>query len=321
MQVLTSTVLAAFAGYAGAWYLGRVEGNFSLLLFLATVVTGMYWFAERYYFLPQRQAAAARLEVQAITRRADLAKMGISQVDGDIAAARDQLLVQPWWLDWTAGLFPVIIAVFFLRSFLFEPFKIPSGSMIPTLLVGDLILVNKYHYGLRLPVLNTRVTEGSPPKRGDVMVFRYPPKPSQDYIKRVVGVPGDEVAYLNKRLTINGQPIAVTPVPEFFDEDTTRYFKQFEEVLGDKPHRLLNEDDRPAFVAGASDFGFRQNCRYSVEGVVCRVPEGHFFMMGDNRDNSLDSRYWGFVPEQNIVGKAFFVWMNFGNLRRIGSFD
>ena len=321
MQVLTSTVLAAFAGYAGAWYLGRVEGNFSLLLFLATVVTGMYWFAERYYFLPQRQAAAARLEVQAITRRADLAKMGISQVDGDIAAARDQLLVQPWWLDWTAGLFPVIIAVFFLRSFLFEPFKIPSGSMIPTLLVGDLILVNKYHYGLRLPVLNTRVTEGSPPKRGDVMVFRYPPKPSQDYIKRVVGVPGDEVAYLNKRLTINGQPIAVTPVPEFFDEDTTRYFKQFEEVLGDKPHRLLNEDDRPAFVAGASDFGFRQNCRYSVEGVVCKVPEGHFFMMGDNRDNSLDSRYWGFVPEQNIVGKAFFVWMNFGNLRRIGSFD
>ena len=321
MQVLTSMVLAAFAGYAGAWYLGRVEGNFSLLLFLATVVTGIYWFAERYYFLPQRQAAAARLEVQAITRRADLAKMGISQVDGDIAAARDQLLVQPWWLDWTAGLFPVIIAVFFLRSFLFEPFKIPSGSMIPTLLVGDLILVNKYHYGLRLPVLNTRITEGSPPKRGDVMVFRYPPKPSQDYIKRVVGVPGDEVAYLNKRLSINGQPIAVTPVPEFFDEDTTRYFKQFEEMLGAKPHRLLNDDDRPAFVAGASDFGFRQNCRYSVEGVVCKVPEGHYFMMGDNRDNSLDSRYWGFVPEQNIVGKAIFVWMNFGNLRRIGSFD
>ena len=321
MQVLTSMVLAAFAGYAGAWYLGRVEGNFSLLLFLATVVTGIYWFAERYYFLPQRQAAAARLEGEAITRRAELARMGISQVDGDIAAARDQLLVQPWWLDWTAGLFPVIIAVFFLRSFLFEPFKIPSGSMIPTLLVGDLILVNKYHYGLRLPVLNTRVTEGSPPKRGDVMVFRYPPKPSQDYIKRVVGVPGDEVAYLNKRLTINGQPIAATSVPEFFDEDTTRYFKQFEEVLGDKPHRLLNDDDRPAFVAGASDFGFRQNCRYSVEGVVCKVPEGHYFMMGDNRDNSLDSRYWGFVPEQNIVGKAFFVWMNFGNLRRIGSFD
>ena len=321
MQVLTSMVLAAFAGYAGAWYLGRVEGNFSLLLFLATVVTGIYWFAERYYFLPQRQAAAARLEGEAITRRAELARMGISQVDGDIAAARDQLLLQPWWLDWTAGLFPVIIAVFFLRSFLFEPFKIPSGSMIPTLLVGDLILVNKYHYGLRLPVLNTRVTEGSPPKRGDVMVFRYPPKPSQDYIKRVVGVPGDEVAYLNKRLTINGQPIAATSVPEFFDEDTTRYFKQFEEVLGDKPHRLLNDDDRPAFVAGASDFGFRQNCRYSVEGVVCKVPEGHYFMMGDNRDNSLDSRYWGFVPEQNIVGKAFFVWMNFGNLRRIGSFD
>ena len=321
MQVLTSMVLAAFAGYAAAWYLGFVEGNFALLLFFATVVTGIYWFAERFYFLPQRQAAAARIEQQDVARRQELARMGISQVDGDIAAARELLLMQPWWLDWTAGLFPVIIAVFFLRSFLFEPFKIPSGSMIPTLLVGDLILVNKYHYGLRLPVINTRITEGNAPARGDVMVFRYPPKPSQDYIKRVVGVPGDEVAYLNKRLTINGQAAATTTVPEFFDEDAMRYFKQFEEVLGDKRHRLLNDDDRPAFVAGASEFGFRQNCRYSVEGVVCKVPPGHYFMMGDNRDNSLDSRYWGFVPEQNIVGKAFFVRMNFGNLKRIGSFD
>ncbi len=115
--------------------------------------------------------------------------------------------MQPWWLDWTAGLFPVILAVFVLRSFLFEPFKIPSGSMIPTLLVGDLILVNKFTYGVRLPVINTKLTEGTPPQRGDVMVFRYPPKPSLDYIKRVVGVPGDEVAYLNKQLTINGQPV------------------------------------------------------------------------------------------------------------------
>jgi signal peptidase I len=299
-----------------------VEGNFALLLLLATVVTGVYWLAERFYFLPQRQQAAAALEANDIARRAELAKMGIAQVDGDITEAKHRLLMQPWWLDWTAGLFPVIIAVFVLRSFLFEPFKIPSGSMIPTLLVGDLILVNKFTYGLRLPVINTKITQGNAPQRGDVMVFRYPPKPSLDYIKRVVGVPGDTVAYLNKRLTVNGKAIETQAIPEFFDEDAMRYFKQYEESLGERKHRLLNDDERPAFVMPMPDFQqFRENCSYTVEGMTCKVPEGHYFMMGDNRDNSQDSRYWGFVPEKNIVGRAFFVWMNFGNLKRIGSFD
>ena len=320
MQVLTTLILAAFVGYAGAWYLGMVEGNFALLLFLATVVTGVYWLAEQFYFLPHRRRAAELLELTTNKRLDELNKMGISQVDGDMMKARERLLMQPWWLDWTAGLFPVIITVFLLRSFLFEPFKIPSGSMIPTLLVGDLILVNKFHYGIRLPVLNRKITEGNKPQRGDVMVFRYPPKPSLDYIKRVVGVPGDEVAYLNKRLTINGQNVSTTSIPEFFDEDAMRYFKQFEEKLGEQSHRFLNDDDRPAFVPGVEEFPNRQNCRYSVEGVVCKVPEGQYFMMGDNRDNSLDSRYWGFVPDKNIVGKAFFVWMNFGNFKRIGAF-
>ena len=321
MQVLTSLILAAFAAYAGAWYLGKFEGNFALLLFLATVVTGVYWVAERFVFLPRRQRAAAELEANAARRLVELGKMGVTQVDGDITQAKSQLLQQPWWLDWTAGLFPVIVAVFFLRSFLFEPFKIPSGSMIPTLLVGDLILVNKFHYGIRLPVINTKLTDGTAPQRGDVMVFRYPPKPSLDYIKRVVGLPGDEVAYLNKRLSINGKVIATTGLPEFFDEDSMRYIKQFQEQLGDKSHRMLNEDDRPAFVPGVDDFPNKGNCRYSVEGVVCKVPPGQYFMMGDNRDNSLDSRYWGFVPDKNIVGKAVFVWMNFGNLKRIGPFN
>ena len=321
MQALTSLILAAFAAYAGAWYLGKVDGNFALLLFLATVVTGVYWLAERFYFLPQRLRSAAELETHAVRRRGELVQMGVKQVDGDVAQAKAQLLQQPWWLDWTAGLFPVILMVFLLRSFLFEPFKIPSGSMIPTLWVGDLILVNKFHYGVRLPVINTKLTDGNPPRRGDVMVFRYPPKPSLDYIKRVVGLPGDEVAYLNKRLSVNGKVVETGPVPEFFDEDSMRYMKQFEEKLGDKPHRLLNDDDRPAFVPGAEDFLYKDNCRYSVQGVVCKVPAGHFFMMGDNRDNSLDSRYWGFVPEKNIVGRAVFVWMNFGNLKRIGTFN
>jgi signal peptidase I len=322
MQFLTAAILAAFAGYAGAWYFGAVEGNFALMLFLATVVTGLYWIAERLYFLPKRRRAADDLEDSLEDRRTSLAARGITRLDeNDVDEARHRILMQPWWLDWTAGLFPVILAVFVLRSFLFEPFKIPSGSMIPTLLVGDLILVNKFTYGLRLPVINTKLTEGNAPQRGDVMVFRYPPKPSLDYIKRVIGVPGDEVAYLNKKLTINGVEVSKTTVPEFFDEDLMRYFKQFEETLGERKHRLLNDDARPAFVEGVEDFPFKQNCRYSVEGVVCKVPEGHYFMMGDNRDNSLDSRYWGFVPDRNIVGKAFFIWMNFGNFKRIGSFE
>ena len=322
MSVITAVVLAVFVGYGASWYFGLVEGNFSLLLFLAAVVTGIYWLAERFYFLPQRYKAVEALEVATSQRHAELAEKGITKVDTDTSDAKTRLIMQPWWLDWTAGLFPVIIVVFLLRSFLFEPFKIPSGSMIPTLLINDMILVNKFHYGVRLPVINLKVLDNNSPQHGDVMVFRYPPKPSLDYIKRVVGVPGDEVAYLNKKLSINGKPLNKSALPDFFDEDTMRYSKQFEETTtANKKYRLLNDDDRPAFIPGTEDFPNKQNCRYSSEGVVCKVPEGHYFMMGDNRDNSLDSRYWGFVPEKNIVGRAFFVWMNFGNLKRIGSFD
>ena len=331
MPTLTAFVLAAFVGYAASWYVGVIEGNFALLMFSATVITGLYWLAERYHFLPQRRVQAQVLEAEASRRRAELKAMGIEKDDLDVGEAKQRLLMQPWWLDWTAGLFPVILVVFLLRSFLFEPFKIPSGSMIPTLRIGDLILVNKFHYGVRLPVLNTKITTGNPVQRGDVMVFRYPPKPSLDYIKRVVGVPGDEIAYLNKQLTINGQPVSKTALPDFFEPDTLRYIKQFEEQLpiGADPavmrplrtHRLLNDLERPAFVPGADNFPFRDQCRYTIEGVTCKVPPGHYFMMGDNRDNSLDSRYWGFVPDANIVGKAFFVWMNFSDLKRIGGFE
>ena len=331
MPIFTAFVLAAFVSYAGAWYLGMYDGNFALLLFTATVVTGVYWLAERFYFLPQRLSQAQALEDEALARREELTKLGIQKTDVDTTPARERLLMQPWWLDWTASLFPVILVVFVLRSFLFEPFKIPSGSMIPTLWVGDLILVNKFHYGVRLPVINTKVTDGEPVRRGDVMVFRYPPKPSLDYIKRVVGVPGDEVAYLNKQLTINGQPVPKASLPDFFEEDSLSYIKQFQETfpVGASPSemtntkavRLLNNAERPAFIAGTEDFPFKNQCSYSVEGVVCKVPPGHFFMMGDNRDNSLDSRYWGFVPEANIVGKAILVWMNFSSLKRIGAID
>ena len=321
MGMITAVILAAFVAYAGAWYTGVVEGNFAVLLMLATVVTGVYWVIEKLVFLPRRRRAAQQLLDEHNARKAALLKQGFTHIESDVESARQKLLAQPWWLDWTAGLFPVILAVFVLRSFLFEPFKIPSGSMIPTLRVGDLILVNKFHYGVRLPVFNTRLFENHKPQRGDVMVFRYPPQPSLDYIKRVIGVPGDEVSYLNKQITVNGKPVPRVAQPEFFDSETMRYARQFRETLDARSYNTLNDDDRPAFIQGTTEFPFSNGCRYTVEGVTCKVPEGHYFMMGDNRDNSLDSRYWGFVPEANIVGKAFFVWMNFGDLGRIGSFE
>lgn len=321
MQVLTALILAAFGGYALAFYFGSIEGNLPLLLFVAVCVTGLYWLAERVYFLPRRKAFARISVEQAQLRKSSLSAQGIEKFDADLNQIEQQALAQPWWLDWTAGLFPVILVVFLLRSFAFEPFKIPSSSMVPTLWVGDLILVNKYHYGLRLPILNMKITEGSAPERGDVMVFRYPPDPSKDYIKRVVGLPGDEVSYLNKVLAINGQVISKSVNPDFFDEETGQYYKEFTENFGARSHRLLNDLRRPALVDGPFEFPQKNNCRYSSEGVVCRVPAGHYFMMGDNRDNSLDSRYWGFVPDANIVGKASLIWMNFSHINRIGGFN
>lgn len=310
MSSITALVLGLFVAYGLAWYLGSVESNFSVLLFLATVITGVYWLLDKFYFLPQRRKALA------------LAQPALAAMpQEEQQQTTDRLLMHPWWLDWTAGLFPVIVTVFLLRSFLFEPFKIPSGSMIPTLWVGDLILVNKFHYGVRLPVINKKILDNHSPERGDVIVFRYPPKPSLDYIKRVVGLPGDEVAYLNKTLTVNGKPWPKTELKPFLDEDTMLYSKLFTESNGKKTVRILNNDDRPAFVPGTQDFPFKENCHYSSEGVVCKVPAGHFFMMGDNRDNSEDSRFWGFVPEANIVGRAFFIWMNFSHPRRVGGFE
>lgn len=322
MSSLTGLLFGALVVYLGGWFLGHWTGNFSLLLFVLTVVTLAYWLAERLHFRPAREAAAAALEAQHAQRRAELARRGIQQVDGDVAAARERILAQPWWLDWTAGLFPVILIVFLLRSFLFEPFRIPSGSMVPTLLVGDLILVNKYHYGIRLPVVNRKIIPNQDPARGDVMVFRFPQNPSIDYIKRVVGVPGDEVAYVNQRLSINGQPVPVTREGEYYDEESLRYAPQFKEKLGAVEHRILVDPQRtPFYGAGNTPFPHKDNCRYSAQGVVCKVPPGHYFVMGDNRDNSEDSRFWGFVPDENIVGRAFLVWMNFGNFSRIGRFQ
>ncbi len=322
MSALTAVLYGVLAVYLGGWFLGHWIGNFSALLFVLTLVTLGYWLAERLRFAPARLAAARSLASQDARRRDELQKLGIAKVDGDLEGARARLLAQPWWLDWTAGLFPVILIVFLLRSFLFEPFKIPSGSMVPTLLVGDLILVNKFHYGIRLPVINTKIIPNHDPQRGDVVVFRYPVDTRIDYIKRVVGVPGDEIDYSNQRLTINGQLVPVQSQGDYYDEDSMHYAPRFAEQLGGTPHSLLVDPKRASIYRPMDTFvAFRDHCHYSAEGVRCKVPPGHYFMMGDNRDNSQDSRYWGFVPDQNIVGRAFFVWMNFSNLGRIGGFN
>ncbi|KQV86522.1 S26 family signal peptidase [Pelomonas sp. Root1237] len=325
MSVLTGVLYAALVAYLGGWYAGRWNGNFALLLFVLTAVTLFYWLAERFHFAPARRAAADALVSNDAKRRENLAAQGIARVDGDVEPARQQILQQPWWLDWTAGLFPVILVVFLLRSFLFEPFKIPSGSMVPTLLVGDLILVNKFHYGIRLPVINKKIIPNNDVKRGDVMVFRYPEDPSTDFIKRVAGIPGDEISYVNQKLYINGQAAPVQPQGNFYDDSGSPrvYRPRFLEKLGDKEHEILVQPQAQTFFrADRADgpFPFQENCRYTIEGVTCKVPAGHYFMLGDNRDNSRDSRFWGFVPDENIVGKAFLVWMNFGNLKRIGTF-
>jgi signal peptidase I len=321
MSTLTVALIGALLAYAGGWFMGWWIGNFSLLLLILTFVTLGYWLAERLHFRPARLAAAAELERQDAARREELQRRGIARVDGDLDEARARLLMEPWWVEWTAGLFPVIAIVFVLRSFLFEPFKIPSGSMVPTLLVGDLILVNKFTYGVRLPVANVKILPNNDPQRGDVVVFRYPPDPRLDYIKRVVGVPGDEVAWINQRLSVNGQEVAVQSLGEYYDADSLRYAAQFSEKLGTVDHRILVDPKRASVPPGIDrNFPFGENCRYTGEGVRCKVPPGHYFVMGDNRDNSQDSRFWGFVPDRNLVGRAFMIWMNFGDFSRIGFF-
>lgn len=219
-----------------------------------------------------------------------------------------------------SGLFPYVVAVFLLRAFVAEPFAIPSGSMMPTLQEGDFIAVNKHAYGLRMPLSGRKIIETRQPERGDIVVFRSPANPKMDYIKRVVGVPGDLVIYLDKRLVINGQPLKYAESPVFggFSERWTARYGLTESLNG-REHSILLEPDTPAYVPKhVQAFPGSANCSYRAAGFACRVPEGHFFVLGDNRDASHDSRYWGFVPVENLVGKASLIWMNFKRPGRIG---
>jgi signal peptidase I len=260
--------------------------SFALFLLLLLVVTGLVWLLDK-YFLRKGRAKDAK---------------------------------QPWWVEYSISFFPVILIVFFLRSFLVEPFKIPSSSMVPTLLVGDFILVNKFTYGIRLPVVNKKLIELGSPARGDVMVFRYPEDTSLDYIKRVVGLPGDRIEYRNKRLTINGAPVPLRQVDDYLSKERMQFSKRYAETLGKVEHEILLEEDVLPMGGPGRAFPFAGNCNYNTAGMVCTVPPGHYFMMGDNRDNSSDSRVWGFVPDENIVGRAFFIWLNLNELGRFGSF-
>jgi signal peptidase I len=203
---------------------------------------------------------------------------------------------QPILIEYARALFPVILIVFVLRSFIVEPFRIPSGSMLPNLHIGDFILVNKFTYGIRIPVINIKVAPVTSPERGDVMVFRYPVNPKLNFIKRVVGLPGDTLSYTNKSLSVNGVSVSVEEDGEFVFKQAKLNGKsadQFIEHIDDASHRILVDPDRRS---------------RNLEKVT--VPEGHYFVMGDNRDHSNDSRYWRFVPESHIVGKAFFIWFS-----------
>ncbi|MCM5703257.1 signal peptidase I [Larsenimonas salina] len=236
--------------------------SFSLLLVIAVVVTGVVWLLDKLVLRKRR-----------------------TPVEGG-QAGKD-----PWYVDYSKSFFPVLLIVLIVRSFIVEPFQIPSGSMRPTLKIGDYIVVNKFTYGLRLPVVNTKILDVSEPERGDIMVFRFPGDPNVDFIKRVIGLPGDTIRYENKQLFVNGEPVPKSLLEA--DAPDNAGEKLLEEQLGDVSHRIYNNPADPGPQVGTIE-----------------VPPGHYFMMGDNRDHSNDSRYWGFVPEENIVGKAFAVWMH-----------
>ncbi len=272
-----------------------MANTFSLILVLVTLVTGIVWALEKWVWAKKRHENVAK-QLQTDPESID------TNVTTKIAP-------QPWWVENSVSIFPVIAFVLVLRSFVFEPFQIPSGSMMPTLLVGDFILVEKYAYGLKDPVWRTQLVETGKPERGDIVVFKFPPNPSIDYIKRVVGMPGDIVRYSSdKQICVQSagdskcQPVKLSNVQksEFTQDKIT--MAQLDEKLGEVEHSILMNPLRMDDVRSY----------YPRPGVnEWVVPKGHYFVMGDNRDNSADSRFWGFVPEANLVGKAVAIWVSF----------
>jgi len=260
--------------------------DFSALLVLLTVVSGLIWAFDAWILAPGRREAMEQ----------EKAEQG-----GERPA--------PILVEYARSFFPVFLIVLILRSFIVEPFRIPSASMMPTLLIGDFILVNKFEYGIRLPVINSKIIEVAGPQRGDIAVFRYPRDPSTPYIKRIVGLPGDHITYKNKQLYINGELMEQRTLERYQGNGASAGMNgailRLEDLMGIK-HRILVDPSRPATM---------------VDRVV---PAGHYFAMGDNRDHSSDSRFWGFVPDDNLVGEAFFIWMHWDsgiNWSRLGAIE
>jgi len=269
----------------GLWLVKTDQIPFALFMLLVLVLTGGIWLGDVLFFKRRREAQ-----------------------QGKNAA-------EPEVLEYAKSFFPVILVVFIIRSFVVEPFKIPSGSMMPTLLAGDFILVNKFDYGLRTPITNKTFIKVSHPKRGDVFVFHFPPNPSIDYIKRVIGLPGDKISYKGKQLTINGQVQDLSYVADYeYEMPGLNMITARREVekLGDVSHNILIHNIVGEYAPDSVGDQF-------ANGQTVTVPAGHYFAMGDNRDNSSDGRVWGFVSENNLVGKAFFIWFNLDEFKRIGS--
>jgi signal peptidase I len=279
---------------------------FSIILVAITVLTGIVWFADKFYLASQRKLKAANAQAMAKENSAaELTPEAIATLTEPSAA-----------VDTAVQIFPVIAFVLILRSFLYEPFQIPSGSMMPTLLDGDFILVNKFNYGLKDPVARYKFIENGLPEQGDVVVFKYPQDPRVDYIKRVIGLPGDRIIYRNKSLYIKKActdeskkcPDFEQVIQNFTDKytgpDAVEGMNEFESVMPNKTHQLLNDSQTLPRIRHY----FQQAGTASDEFLV---PAKHYFVMGDNRDNSLDGRFWGFVPEENLVGEAVAIWMSF----------
>ncbi|EKO3566003.1 signal peptidase I [Vibrio metschnikovii] len=271
-----------------------MANTFSLILVIVTLVTGIIWALEKWLWSKKRLQKQAQVQ---------------NETNGIDAAVVSKIAPQPWWVENAVSIFPVIAFVLVLRSFIFEPFQIPSGSMMPTLLVGDFILVEKYAYGLKDPVWRTQLVETGRPERGDVVVFKYPPNPSIDYIKRVVGMPGDIVRYSpTKEICIQTQQdsrcqtVKLSNVLESEFVQNNIPLMQMDEQLGQQAHSILVN---PLRMDNIRDYQPRAGVNEWI------VPQGHYFVMGDNRDNSADSRFWGFVPEENLVGKAVAIWISF----------
>jgi len=307
--------------------------NFALILFLATVFCAAMYALDVAVLGKRRRAAAAEALAAFDRAHASDPGTGAAAVRDERAALEERAQREPWWIEYPKSFFPVLLIVFALRSFVAEPFKIPSSSMRPTLEVGDFILVNKFAYGLRLPIIERKFVELGDPKRGDVVVFRYPLNPSQDFIKRVIGVGGDVVTYKDKQLTVNGQPWPIRTdgsygyVEGLRFEALARENESVDTGDGRKEHEIAVDPTQPSVSPPqVRSFPDQANCVYNPDGsgFSCKVPPGHYFMMGDNRDRSDDSRYWGFVPDDHIRGRAFFIWFNWDDLsslafKRVGS--